>query len=438
MDVQADDVVNRSSDVVGDADSDDIVTVTRESSVSSPKTTNFSIAAILGGSLTTKTHKPVPVPEEEEEDDDIEITVESADDERAETPEVSKIVDDTRKVIGELDCVECRLETKELWDKFHDLGTEMIITKTGRRMFPTLRVSFAGLDPEQRYIVVMDVVPVDNKRYRYAYHRSSWLVAGKADPPLPARFNVHPDSPFTGEQLMKQTVSFEKLKLTNNILDKSGHVILNSMHKYQPRIHLLKKTDDTQLPLSSLDMQKVKSFIFKETVFIGVTAYQNQLITKLKIDSNPFAKGFRDSTRLTDFDRETMEHLLQNHSYARSPLKAFTAGEMLEEHYKQSGQEPPSMPVNMISPWRISMSALSAYHASANEKGPCNLYGNMFNHPYLNLRNDIQSAATLNEMLIRSAIYKKSLQSTSIASLYGHAHRFHPYLQSEKNGKEDS
>lgn len=26
-------------------------------------------------------------------------------------------------------------------------------------------------------------------------------------------------------------------------------------------------------------------------------------ITKLKIDSNPFAKGFRDSSRLTDFER---------------------------------------------------------------------------------------------------------------------------------------
>lgn len=28
--------------------------------------------------------------------------------------------------------VDCHLETKDLWDKFHDLGTEMIITKTGR------------------------------------------------------------------------------------------------------------------------------------------------------------------------------------------------------------------------------------------------------------------------------------------------------------------
>ncbi|ETE57990.1 T-box transcription factor TBX20, partial [Ophiophagus hannah] len=30
-------------------------------------------------------------------------------------------------------------------------------------------------------------------------------------------------------------------------------------------------------------------------------------ITKLKIDSNPFAKGFRDSSRLTDIERESVE-----------------------------------------------------------------------------------------------------------------------------------
>jgi T-box len=91
-------------------------------------------------------------------------------------------------------------------------------------MFPTLRVSFSGLERDARYSVLMDIVPVDNKRYRYAYHRSSWLVAGKADPPLPTRLYVHPDSPFTADQLAKQTVSFEKIKLTNNMLDKSGHV----------------------------------------------------------------------------------------------------------------------------------------------------------------------------------------------------------------------
>lgn len=32
----------------------------------------------------------------------------------------------------ELMYADCFLETKELWDKFNELGTEMIITKTGR------------------------------------------------------------------------------------------------------------------------------------------------------------------------------------------------------------------------------------------------------------------------------------------------------------------
>jgi len=76
-------------------------------------------------------------------------------------------------------------------------------------MFPTVRVSFSGMDPAARYIVLMDIVPVDAKRYRYAYHRSSWLVAGKADPPVPSRLYTHPDSPLTGEQMSRQTVSFE-------------------------------------------------------------------------------------------------------------------------------------------------------------------------------------------------------------------------------------
>ncbi|KAM9782478.1 T-box transcription factor TBX20 isoform 1-T1 [Neosynchiropus ocellatus] len=235
----------------------------------------------------------------------------------------------------EMSKISCNLETKELWDKFHELGTEMIITKSGRRMFPTIRVSFSGVDQDSKYIVLMDIVPVDNKRYRYAYHRSSWLVAGKADPPLPARLYVHPDSPFTGEQLMKQMVSFEKVKLTNNELDQHGHIILNSMHKYQPRVHIIKKKDHTA-SLLNFKSEEFRTFVFVETVFTAVTAYQNQLITKLKIDSNPFAKGFRDSSRLTDMERywslqcvcvESVENLIHKHSYARSPIRTYGADE---------------------------------------------------------------------------------------------------------------
>ncbi|XP_069698760.1 T-box transcription factor TBX20-like [Periplaneta americana] len=218
---------------------------------------------------------------------------------------------------------DCHLETKELWDKFHDLGTEMIITKTGRRMFPTCRVSFTGVRPDQRYAVLMDIVPVDNKRYRYAYHRSSWLVAGKADPPAPCRLYMHPDSPFTGEQLRKQVVSFEKVKLTNNEMDKNGQIVLNSMHRYQPRIHLVKWREHGG-PITDLEAEEYRTYIFPESVFTAVTAYQNQLITKLKIDSNPFAKGFRDSSRLTDFDRDPMDAMFMEQHFLRSPLRLYS------------------------------------------------------------------------------------------------------------------
>ncbi|EGI66893.1 T-box protein H15 [Acromyrmex echinatior] len=77
------------------------------------------------------------------------------------------------------------------------------------------------------------------------------------------------------------------------------------MHRYQPRIHLIRcrHTDDSNLHITDLQKEEYKTFIFPEAIFTAVTAYQNQLITRLKIDSNPFAKGFRDSSRLTDFDR---------------------------------------------------------------------------------------------------------------------------------------
>ena len=42
-------------------------------------------------------------------------------------------------------------------------------------------------------------------------------------------------------------------------------------------------------------------------------------ITKLKIDSNPFAKGFRDSSRLSDFERETMESMMECQMIQRQP-----------------------------------------------------------------------------------------------------------------------
>jgi len=60
-------------------------------------------------------------------------------------------------------------------------------------------------------------------------------VAGKADPATPGRVHYHPDSPAKGAQWMKQIVSFDKLKLTNNLLDDNGHVSGPPSYRPVPR-----------------------------------------------------------------------------------------------------------------------------------------------------------------------------------------------------------
>ena len=52
----------------------------------------------------------------------------------------------------------------------------------------------------------------------------------QADPHMPGRIHVHPDSPARGSQWMKQVVSFDKLKLTNNLMDDNGHVSVLYYH----------------------------------------------------------------------------------------------------------------------------------------------------------------------------------------------------------------
>ncbi|RVE59540.1 hypothetical protein OJAV_G00189700 [Oryzias javanicus] len=182
--------------------------------------------------------------------------------------------------------VKMELENSALWKQFSSQGTEMIITKKGRRMFPGLRLKLSGLNPSFRYILLLDVVPVDNSRYRF--QGGGWQAVGAAEARLPDRAFIHPDSPATGAHWQSRTISFHYAKLTNNMLDTQGHIILHSLHRYQPRIHVVEARDMLRWGGGQ------HTFVFPETQFITVTAYQNNKITELKINSNPFAKGFRE------------------------------------------------------------------------------------------------------------------------------------------------
>jgi len=101
----------------------------------------------------------------------------------------------------------------------------LFVSRLTHRMFPSFRIRVSGLDKKAKYIMLMDIVAADDCRYKF--HNSRWVMAGKADPEMPKRMYIHPDSPSTGEQWMQKVVSFHKLKLTNNIADKHGFVSIN-------------------------------------------------------------------------------------------------------------------------------------------------------------------------------------------------------------------
>ncbi|XP_066292289.1 T-box transcription factor TBX5-like [Branchiostoma lanceolatum] len=258
--------------------------------------------------------------------------------------------DDRTDAVPEgLEDVKVELQDAGLWQRFHKAGTEMIITKAGRRMFPSIKVKVTGLQPKTKYIFVMDIVAVDSHRYKF--NESKWSVAGKAEPAMPGRVFVHPDSPATGTHWMKQVVCFQKLKLTNNYMDTFGHIMLNSMHKYQPRLHIVQASENNKFELKKTCF---RTFVFHETEFMAVTSYQNHQITQLKIEHNPFAKGFRggDDTEFSRSARKSINYPViprsnpvqasllprgrPNNNYACSSNMADTCPSLSSNHYQQT------------------------------------------------------------------------------------------------------
>lgn len=219
-------------------------------------------------------------------------------------------------------------------------------------MFPTLKVNLSGLDPNTKYFVLLDLVLADDSRFRY---NAGWLRSGKAEPQWPSRVYTHPDSPATGAQWMKHEISFQKVKLTNNTMDQQGHVsrarlytyekaalnndnlfqqlVLTSMHKYVPRVHVIAASDYASLQWGM--PMTINTATFNVCSFVAVTAYavsrvlrfgnspplcldretyvsfslisQNDRMTQLKIDNNPFAKGFRENGQLRVKKRQNAE-----------------------------------------------------------------------------------------------------------------------------------
>ncbi|KAI0983775.1 hypothetical protein GJ496_009989 [Pomphorhynchus laevis] len=207
------------------------------------------------------------------------------------------------------------LNTK-LWKKFDAHGTEMIINKQGRRMFPYLLIKLIHLNPDKQYEVSVRILPVDNNTWRFkngiwrinrqSYDRVLGPIIAKDKRRFMQQQNcnieyIHPDSPAKGLHWMNNEIAFDKLKITNDLNSSNPyHIVLNSMRKYMPRI-IVKEIKEYQVPTDATE-DVLLMVEFPETSFIAVTLYQNYEITNLKIHNNPFAKAFRYNTS-SEFNR---------------------------------------------------------------------------------------------------------------------------------------
>ncbi|CAF1060844.1 unnamed protein product, partial [Didymodactylos carnosus] len=200
------------------------------------------------------------------------------------------------------------LEDRDLWTKFKPLTNEMIVTKAGRRMFPVLKVSIRGLDPESMYTIELHFDQVDSHRWRYV--NGQWQPGSKPDPPIQRGPYVHNESPNFGKHWMKDTISFSKVKLTNKTNHTgSTQIVLNSLHKYEPKIRISQVIHTSKRGNETIPVYTTS---FPETEFIAVTAYQNDDITALKIRYNPFAKAFLDTNKRDERELADEYNLQQN------------------------------------------------------------------------------------------------------------------------------
>uniref|UniRef100_A0A7M5X7K3 Uncharacterized protein n=1 Tax=Clytia hemisphaerica TaxID=252671 RepID=A0A7M5X7K3_9CNID len=222
---------------------------------------------------------------------------------------IPKYPDNSKEIYDKhLGNVEIELINKKLWDDFFNTGTEMILTRNGRRMFPALGVKFTGMLTSSKYVILLDFIPADQFRYKFEYKPNApkWMVACEEGTPKPTQVYIHPFSPQFGFEWCRTDVSFIKCKLTNNYRENCGHILMQSMHKYQPRINVLYWDGTLPFQITPHEMMRLcvkKSFMFEQTQFIAVTAYQNNEVTNLKIQSNPFARGFRGDWRKTKAKR---------------------------------------------------------------------------------------------------------------------------------------
>ncbi|VDO20262.1 unnamed protein product [Haemonchus placei] len=309
------------------------------------------------------------------------------------------------------------LVTEGLWRKFHQHTTEMIVTKSGRKIFPKLEYKLHGMDPNESYALMLHIERADDMRYKFS--AGDWSTNGKGEPPTPSRGVPHHDLTIdTGRGWMSKTVAFDRVKVTNNQQDTDTfHVRIFAIFRKEllgnscflkslgtifgySSIDAQIRSGPVRLPNarydnvvepehasirpvlfgcshkslvvnSSAEMTTIALSRFNFTEFIAVTAYQNNEVTQLKISHNPFAKGFREGSE-RDRKRASTSPLFSEPSPKRiSPTAASDVKVKCE----------PSFGSAFLFPWTAPVADSNSPRSNEN-RPPAMPWYNYYQHPF--------------------------------------------------------
>ncbi|KAF9114869.1 hypothetical protein BGX30_006462, partial [Mortierella sp. GBA39] len=233
-----------------------------------------------------------------------------------------------------------------LWAKFNEHQNEMIITTSGRCLFPNLCFNALNLNPDAYYSFRLEFEMLAPNRFRFS--NGAWKAVGSpkniddsstavatAASDHKGETYTHPDRLKLGSHWMANPISFAKAKLANKAKSQStvakkalkpnaistssskrkadsisatnsnnspggSHsqplgdnyndtnvFHIESFHKYRPRVVMIELAKDSNEILSTT------AYTFDLATYMAVTRYENEKVNDLKKSFNPHARAFR-------------------------------------------------------------------------------------------------------------------------------------------------
>ncbi|XP_028407665.1 uncharacterized protein LOC114530264 [Dendronephthya gigantea] len=198
--------------------------------------------------------------------------------------QVNISIPQTGQCDGNLSDVKVELSREELWKLFHEEGNEMIVSKQGRPLFPTLDMKVSGFCPDKMYSVAVKFVCVDKYRYYFDTSRESWDQTRQIQTADHSKCFEHSESPASGKVWNKKQLEFGELRLINRSTNVKNMVFAPTMRKHCAQVVV------TMLQCSRCHAKHTRHINIPLTEFIAVSSYYSLKISQLKIAHNPMAK----------------------------------------------------------------------------------------------------------------------------------------------------